>query len=109
MALGNTRVRLSKEQSRKRWSEVRLLWCEWDPIGVMSMPDWPRDEYDAYLGPTLRLLEGGASHQQLADYLAEIELGHMGLSESDQARSRREAFAEQLRNWYEAQWPQSYV
>ena len=102
-------MRLSKEQSRQRWAEVRSLWCEWDPIGVMTMTDWPRDEYDAYLGPTLRLLESGASQGQLVEYLAQIELEHMGLSESERARSRRAAFAGQLKAWYEAQWPDSHV
>jgi hypothetical protein len=90
-------MRLSKEQSRERWSQVRSLWCEWDPIGVMSMPDWPRDEYDAYLGPTLRLLEEGGLVQQLEDYLAKIELGHMGLSESDNRRASRKSFAQKLK------------
>ena len=49
---------LTKEQSRARWAEVRALWCDWDPIGVMpsAESDWPLDEYDAYLGQTLRLL-----------------------------------------------------
>ena len=102
-------MRLSKEQARERWSQARSLWCEWDPIGVMSMPDWPRDEYDSYLGPTLRLLESDASTQQLVEYLAKIELEHMGLAESECARTRRDEFAVQLKNWYATQWPQSHV
>ena len=48
---------LSKEQSRVRWAELRRLLCEWDPIGVMDDPEWPRDEYDCMIGPVLRLLE----------------------------------------------------
>ncbi|HEU4601211.1 MAG TPA: hypothetical protein VFS24_04545 [Steroidobacteraceae bacterium] len=102
-------MRLSKEQSRERWAQVRSLWFEWDPIGVMSLANWPRDEYDAYLGPTLRLLESNASEEELIRYLTEIELGHMGLSESEQASSNRSAFAKRLREWYDAQWPQSSV
>jgi len=102
-------MRLNKEESRKRWAEIRSLWCEWDPIGVMSMPDWPRDEYDSYLSPTLRLLERGASSQELIEYLSWAELEHMGLSESQQAQDRREAFAIQLKEWYEKHWAQSHV
>ena len=93
-----------------RWvSNGDERWCEWDPIGVMSMADWPRDEYDAYLGPTLRLLESKASEQELVRYLAQIELGHMGLSESKQASSNRSAFARRLREWYDTEWPESNV
>lgn len=102
-------MRLSKQQSRRRWAEARELWCKWDPIGVMSMPDWPRDEYDSYVGPTLRLLESGASLQTLSQYLAQVELGHMGLSDSRQARSSRLAFAAELREWYEKHWAGSRV
>ena len=100
-------MRLSKEQSRKRWAEVRTLWCEWDPIGVMPIPDWPRDEYDGYLGATLRLLESGASQEKIAEYLSEIVLQHMGLSETELARSRRLAFAAELQGWYERHWSES--
>ena len=35
--------RLDKAESRKRWAELRDLWNEFDPIGVMDFPDWPRD------------------------------------------------------------------
>jgi hypothetical protein len=100
-------VRLTKEQSQKRWNEVRDLWCAWDPIGVMSMLDWPRDEYDAYLGPTLRMLESGASLQEISAYLEWAELDHMGLSDNEQARSHRLVFAAKLREWYQKHWADS--
>lgn len=102
-------MHLSKQQSRKRWDEVRDLWCKWDPIGVMSMPDWPRDEYDSYLGRTLRLLESGASLQVISEYLAQVELEHMGLSDTKPAKSNRLAFAVELREWYEKHWAGSRV
>jgi hypothetical protein len=102
-------VRLTKERSRKRWAAVRDLWCKWDPIGVMSMSDWPRDEYDSYLGPTLRLLESGASQQEIARYLAEVTLEHMGLSETPAAKRSRLTFAAELREWYATNWAGSYV
>jgi hypothetical protein len=98
-------VRLTKEQSRARWAAVRELWCKWDPIGVMGMTDWPRDEYDAYLGPTLRLLEAGASTEKIASHLAEAELERMGLSDTPQAQKARLAFAGRLQEWYATDWP----
>ena len=70
----------------------------------MAIPDWTRDEYDSYLGPTLRLLENGASQQEIAEYLATVELGRMGLSETPKARLRRNNFAAELRSWYEGKW-----
>ena len=102
-------MRLTKEQSRSRWAAVRELWCSWDPIGVMGLKDWPRDEYDAYLGPTLRLLEGGASLEEIVRYLAEVELGRMGLSETPDAQKSRVAFAGRLLDWYAKEWPATTV
>jgi hypothetical protein len=102
-------VRLTKEQSRARWAEARELWCKWDPIGVMGLPDWPRDEYDAYLGPALRLLETGASLEKVTSFLAEVELERMGLGDTPQAQASRLAFAGQLREWYARDWPATAV
>lgn len=75
-------MRLTKEQSRKRWREIRALWCEFDPIGVVNSLSGPDDEYDGYLGPSLRLLERGATVEEIASYLAKVTLDHMGLSDS---------------------------
>ena len=102
-------MHLTKEQSRERWRQMRQLWCKWDPIGVVSLDDWPRDEYDAYLGSTLRLLEEGASRQEIADYLEQVTIGHMGLSETAGAKLDRLNFAAELREWYERGWTNSHV
>ena len=102
-------MRLNKEQSRKRYNEIRELGCEWDPIGVMDDPDWPRDEYDSYLGPTLRRLEEGASIQKIAEYLGYIVGEHMGMGDSGVSYSKPLLFAEKLREWYEKHWSNSHV
>jgi hypothetical protein len=101
--------RLAKADSRERWRQVRDLWNEFDPIGVMSMSDWPRDEYEAYLGPTLRFLEARAPIEDLQKYLAEVTLEHMGLSETPQFEMARRQFAKRLREWYQASWPDTHV
>jgi hypothetical protein len=75
----------------------------------MGLPDWRRDEYDAYLGPTLRLLEAGASIEKLASYLAEVELERMGLSDTPEAQKARLAFAARLQEWYATDWPATTV
>jgi hypothetical protein len=69
--------RLDKSDSRERWRQIRDLWNEFDPIGVMGMEDWPRDEYDSYLGPTLRLLEQDASLEEIQKYLAFVTLEYV--------------------------------
>jgi hypothetical protein len=99
-------MRLDKSKSRERWSQLRALWNEWDPIGVA---DAVQDEYDSYLGPTLRLLESHASVAQLEHYLADVTLGHMGLSDVPEGASLRHKFVLQLNTWYEANWPDSSV
>jgi hypothetical protein len=96
--------RLSKEQSRLRWQQIRDLWWKWDPIGVSRLTDWPRDEYDSYLGPTLRLLESSAGLDELVSYLAQIELGHMGLSDSHAREIARAECAQDLQQWFDAKW-----
>jgi hypothetical protein len=102
-------MRLSKDESRRRWSEVRDLWCRFDPIGVMSDPTCPRDEYDSYLGPTLRLLESGASQMEIEAYLAQVTLERMGGSDSPMAKLSRLNFAAELRAWYVERWPGTTV
>jgi hypothetical protein len=90
---------LSKEQSRARWGELRELLNEWDPIGVM--PDGPRDEYDCLAGPVLRMLEGGASHGQIADFLRSEIAEHFGLSPQHYDFG---SVARGLRRWFHERW-----
>ena len=92
-------AQLSKEQSRERWAGIRALFCQWDPIGVMDDPEWPRDEYDCMVGPCLRLLEEGAPEGQIADYLLHEITDHFGL---DGNRPDCRRFAGRLRGWFSA-------
>ena len=101
--------RLDKSDSRERWRQIRDLWNEFDPIGVMGIKDWPRDEYDSYLGPTLRLLEQGASLEEIQKYLAFVTLEHMGLNETSRAEMSRRTFAKRLQDWYAEKWPATHV
>jgi hypothetical protein len=72
--------RLTKAESRERWSQARALWNDGDPTGVFAMSNWPPDEYESYVGPTLRLLEKGASLVELTEYLESVAGECMGLS-----------------------------
>jgi hypothetical protein len=98
-------MRHSKQRIRQLTAELRDLWCEWDPIGVMQFDDWPRDEYDSYLGRTLGLLQRGGSRQELEKYLSIVELESMGLSESPRRKLARQNFAARLVEWYVSKKP----
>lgn len=102
-------MRLTKDHSRKRWREIRVLWCEFDPIGVVNSLSGPDDEYDAYLGPSLRLLERDATVDEIASYLATVTLDHMGLSDSLEFAKARRRFAHKLREWYSTHWRDTTV
>ena len=95
--LGAMAITLDKQQSRQRIAEIRQLWNEWDPIGVVDVVN---DEYDMYLAPTLRLLERGASVEELVEYLNWVTLERMGLS----AVSGPADFAKRLQHWFANKW-----
>ena len=63
---------------------------EWDPIGVRDIPE-ASDEYDSYLGPIASRLRKGATADELAAYLTEVEEVQMGLGESAAAQMRNRA------------------
>jgi hypothetical protein len=73
---------ISKERSREIRVEIRHVFNDvWDPIGVMSDPAWPRDEYDGYIGRMFELLTGGGSDQEIEGYLLWC-VGRMGMDGS---------------------------
>lgn len=91
----------------ERTKQLRSMWCEWDPIGVMSDPDWPRDEYDDHLQPTLRLLESGAKVSEIAMYLNGVVGDGLALGETGVLSARPVQFAAKLRDWFDANWAQA--
>lgn len=101
--------KLNKEQSRERYRQLRALWSRWDPIGVVSPNDERSDEYDQYLGPTLRLLEQNGSQQEIADYLSFVVGEYMGLGERGVEQANPVQFAHQLINWFDKNWPHSHL
>jgi hypothetical protein len=56
-----------------------ILLHDWDPIGVSDFPE-ASDEYDGYLGSIFLSIKDGATEQELAIHLSEIEANQMGLS-----------------------------
>jgi hypothetical protein len=95
--------RLSKEESRKRFRELRSLWNDYDPIGCMT-PDAPLDEYEAYVGRMMRLLERDASVDGIVEYVKAEATGHIGLTWNADLEARTASFAARCRNWFEQGW-----
>lgn len=86
-----------------RWFEIRQLWNAWDPIGVAC--ETVQDEYDAYIAPTLKLLENGCSREAIEAYLTSIVRDHMGLGEEGLRQSNPGAFAQTVTAWYRDRRP----
>ena len=94
-------TRLTREQLRQRYAELRDLVNEWDPIGVMDDPEWPRDEYDCLVGPVLRHLEAGDARDVIVAFLTTELADHFGL---DRATIRPHMFVERAATWFAARW-----
>lgn len=94
----------AKQNAMQRVSEIRRLVCEWDPIGVMDDPEWPRDEYDCLLGPLLRLLEAKATEEEIAKFLKKEIDEHFGLSPNAYDFS---SVAAKIREGYSRNWPET--
>lgn len=64
----------------------RLLFRQWDPIGVSDMEGSADDEYRAYLPEFWRLVRSGSTETQIAEYLSEIERDRIEFETSDEHR-----------------------
>ena len=68
-----------KTQAKNITEAIRqVLIRDWDPIGVMGDPEWPRDEYDTYVGVISRSLASDESVEFIARQLCSIEETMMG-------------------------------
>ena len=72
-------------QSREqRASEImnsirEILLRDWDPIGIADDEEWPRDEYDAYVGQIYSFLIRNEPADFIARHLCFVEGSMMGL------------------------------
>jgi hypothetical protein len=92
---------LSKRELKQRSSQLNALMCDWDPIGVMTDPNWPRDEYECLVGPLLTQLESGASTADIGTYLRKETVEHFGLSPQ---HCDFPAVASRVRGWFDRAW-----
>ena len=98
--------RLSKQESRERWAQLRQIVNEWDPIGVMDDPGWPQDEYDCLVGPLMRMLEDHASPKKIVSVLQREIQDHFGL---DTKHLEFVPVATRLSEWFQAHWADTIV
>ncbi len=78
-----------KEESRRRWKELREIVNRWDPIAVFRMDsEWPRDEYECVTGPLMRMLEAGRNADDITDYLEKEVREHFGIEPVPGAAAR---------------------
>jgi hypothetical protein len=75
----------------------RILWEEWDPIGVNEEPA-ARDEYSSYVPSVVRLLRDGADAAQIARHLQTIEEVSITVTVYDERRRRVATKLVDLRN-----------
>jgi len=69
-----------KKQRKALISEVgEILRRDWDPIGLAA----PADEYDAYVGGVMRLIDERASPDRIAQYLRSVANTQMGIVGDD--------------------------
>src|SRR3954451_15891737 len=68
----------------------KILFLEWDPIGINLYEDSSRDEYDSYAPVICRMLREGTDEATLAAHLGEISTSRMGLLPAEE-RDRRAA------------------
>ncbi len=92
---------LDETQIAERMTQLRDLWCAWDPAGVLTDPDWPRSEYDDFLDPTLDLLDRSGSVSDLEDYLKAAVEFTMGI---EAGTINTQMFAEMVISWYDELW-----
>lgn len=75
-------MRLSQEHI-KLWKAIhKIMWEEWDPIGVSKFGDWPDDEYNGYVPQIFQLKIQGADAETVAQTLFKYESYIMGMPRS---------------------------
>jgi hypothetical protein len=95
--------RLSKQESRTRWKELRDLVNSWDPIGLIDV-GCPEDEYDCVVGPLMRRLEEDESTSKITKYLETEFRDHFGCEARDVFE-----FVARAKKWYSERWPRGNV
>lgn len=74
---------LSAKQ-KELWKGIaKILWEEWDPIGVREMGSQWTDEYDGYVPSLFALLMDGRDLSRISNHLIELRAQNLGMPASD--------------------------
>ncbi len=71
---------LSQNEKKLYKRVARILWKDWDPIGVYNENDEWDDEYDGYAPSVFNLLTEGRDAHKISNHLTTIASESMGLS-----------------------------
>ena len=71
---------LNKKEKELYKRVARILWKDWDPIGVYNEEDEWDDEYDGYVRSIFNLLIEGRDEYKISSYLTRLASENMGLS-----------------------------
>lgn len=97
-------MKLSKENSRRRWRELRDAVNDWDPIGLIELGA-PKDEYECLVGPLMRMLENENSPTEIGNYLKQHIPDHFGVSLPEGIQG----FTEEIFKWFQTNWKKTTV
>ena len=71
-------------KEKELWSRIsKILWENWDPIGVYEEEEEWDDEYDSYVPHLFRLAIEGNDHIRIAASLTSTIRQNIGLSATD--------------------------
>lgn len=88
------------QQKPKWYRELRMLWNQFDPIGVIdrNSEHWQDDdEYEAYVLGIMELLSKGASKKEISGHVYSLCNEHISISTSLESCDQ---FTEDCLNWY---------
>jgi hypothetical protein len=71
---------LSKKENELYKRVSRILWKDWDPIGVYNEEDEWDDEYDGYVPSIFNLLIEGRDEYKISNHLTRLASENMGLT-----------------------------
>lgn len=81
---------------RKLLDQCRVLWNEFDPIGVIDSETGNVDEYDGYLNHTAKLILDGANDFKFTAYIEICMYENMGLGRTALGDQATKAFVQKL-------------
>ena len=102
-----------KQRMRKTLQELRIMWNEFDPIGVydthFKAESWQQDEYDDYVSKTLSLLVSGANKEETYSFVKAIVTDNIGISWTNELNKDANVLVEKLLAWFKTMETQSPI